>query len=274
MPQTNYISELNGAQIEAALEAVHGVVSPSNNGKVLCIEDGKIAAKSAAELAGDVVLEPVTFTGNGTFTPPAGVDGFDSVTVDVSGGGGSAVVQPLDATQNGTYNPPSGVDGFSPVTVNVSGGGGKILYGTAAPASSDGDNGDTYVQYQNVGGIDVVVKVTGGYNGGAVIDISFDGTSVFTATASDTYNRSYDTTHADVDVSGETITIDVTPPPSNTGKLTIAVASGQDSKTLEISAAGQNTSYGYGNYSESFQLLTSGSGIRQATAILPSLLSP
>lgn len=39
------------------------------------------------------------------------------------GGGSGAVIQPLTATQNGTYTPPSGVDGFAPVVVNVAGGG-------------------------------------------------------------------------------------------------------------------------------------------------------
>lgn len=155
MPKTYYDSELTGVQIENALEAIHGVVTPSNNGKVLCIVNGAISAKSASEWGHGAVLEPLSVTANGDYTPPAGTDGFDSVhvavpsatlttksitqngtynassdnadgyssvTVNVSGGG-SAVVQPLSVTENGTYNPPSGVDGYAPVAVNVSGGG-------------------------------------------------------------------------------------------------------------------------------------------------------
>lgn len=89
MANTYYNSQLTAAEIEAALEAIDGVIVPANNGKVLAISNGKLEARS------------------------------------VQWGGGGAVVQPLSVTQNGTYNPPSGVDGYAPVTVNVSGGGGE-----------------------------------------------------------------------------------------------------------------------------------------------------
>lgn len=39
------------------------------------------------------------------------------------GGGGEAVIRSLNVTKNGTYRAPSGVDGYNPVNVNVSGGG-------------------------------------------------------------------------------------------------------------------------------------------------------
>ena len=90
MANTYYDSQLTAEEIEAALEAIDGVIVPANNGKVLAINNGKIEARS------------------------------------VQWGGGGAVVQPLSVTQNGTYNPPSGVDGYAPVTVNVSGGGSDI----------------------------------------------------------------------------------------------------------------------------------------------------
>ena len=35
------------------------------------------------------------------------------------GGEGGGVIQPLAVTANGTYSPPAGVDGFAPVRVNV-----------------------------------------------------------------------------------------------------------------------------------------------------------
>lgn len=45
----------------------------------------------------------------------------------ISGGGGGAepaVIEPLSVTTNGTYTPPEGVDGYSPVTVSVESSGG------------------------------------------------------------------------------------------------------------------------------------------------------
>lgn len=40
-------------------------------------------------------------------------------------GGASPVIEPLEVTTNGTYTAPAGVDGYSPVTVNVSGSSGE-----------------------------------------------------------------------------------------------------------------------------------------------------
>lgn len=91
MANTYYDSQLTAAEIEAALEAINGILTPANNGKVLAISNGKFEARS------------------------------------VQWGGGSGVVQPLSVTQNGTYNPPSGVDGYAPVTVNISGGGDNAI---------------------------------------------------------------------------------------------------------------------------------------------------
>lgn len=153
MPNTYFDSDLTGEQIENALNAIHGVVTKENNGKVLAIEAGKIVAKSASEWTDAPVLEPLSVTANGDYSPGAGVDGYSavhvavpgatlttksitqngtynasqdnadgysSVTVNVPGG---ATIQPLSVTENGTYTPPSGVDGYAPVTVNVQGGG-------------------------------------------------------------------------------------------------------------------------------------------------------
>lgn len=119
MPNTYYVAQgLDGEQIEAALTAINGVVTPENNGKVLAIEKGKIVAKSVSEWTDAPVLEPLNAIANGDYVPESGVDGFNSVHVAVPGAGN---IQPLNVTENGTYTPPSGVDGYGPVTVNVSG---------------------------------------------------------------------------------------------------------------------------------------------------------
>lgn len=51
MASEYYDSELTGAEIEAALNAINNVISASNNGKVLVVEDGVIVAKSVQELS-------------------------------------------------------------------------------------------------------------------------------------------------------------------------------------------------------------------------------
>ena len=91
------------------------------------------------------VLEPLVCNYNGTFTPPEGVDGFDSVTTNIHPANPyvgnftsnqsihvdgeyngvditvdvDAITNELTVTENGTYTPPTGVDGFSEVDVNV-----------------------------------------------------------------------------------------------------------------------------------------------------------
>lgn len=48
-----------------------------------------------------------------------------AIAKKMGGGGGSEpVIESLSVTENGTYEAPSGVDGYNPITVNVSGGGG------------------------------------------------------------------------------------------------------------------------------------------------------
>ena len=110
MANTYYDSQLTAAEIEAALEAIDGVIVPANNGKVLAINNGKIEARS------------------------------------VQWGGGGGVIQPLSVIQNGVYTPPSGVDGYAPVSVNVSGGGSGVITGTTDPTDSQGNNGDVYLK--------------------------------------------------------------------------------------------------------------------------------
>jgi hypothetical protein len=71
--------------------------------------------------------------------------GFVSAVQAIPTGGGG-VIQPLSVSQNGTYTPPSGVDGYAPVTVSVPGGSGNVIQGTTAPTSDIGENGNYYYE--------------------------------------------------------------------------------------------------------------------------------
>ena len=94
MANTYYDSQLTAAEIEAALEAISGLIVPANNGKVLAINNGKFEARSVQWGGGAPVIEALSVTANGTYTAPTGVDGYSPVTVNVSGGGGSSFVTP------------------------------------------------------------------------------------------------------------------------------------------------------------------------------------
>jgi hypothetical protein len=64
--------------------------------------------------AGEIVIEPLSVTENGTYTAPTGTDGYSPVSVTVP----QTTVQSLSVTQNGTYTAPTGT-AYSPVTVDV-----------------------------------------------------------------------------------------------------------------------------------------------------------
>ena len=64
------------------------------------------------------IVESLSVTSNGIYTPSTGVDGFDEVDVDVPSR--IPVFELLSATENGTYTPGEGVDGFNDVTIDVS----------------------------------------------------------------------------------------------------------------------------------------------------------
>lgn len=98
---------------------------------------------------GESVLESLEVTENGTYTPNEGVDGFDSVTVDVPIP--EVVLQDKTITENGTYTADEGFDGLGSITVEVAGAGasddvryvtfmshdGTIEYGKKAVAVGD-----------------------------------------------------------------------------------------------------------------------------------------
>lgn len=158
MPKTDYVSDLDGEQIEAALEAIHDVVTPSNNGKVLCIVGGKIAAKSASEWGGGGYPEPtgtIPIASNGTVNVkdyasaevnvPNSYSAADEGKVVKNGALVAQTARATEITENGTYDTTEN----NSVTVNVSGGGGggaTILSGAKEPTSDIGSNGDIYLR--------------------------------------------------------------------------------------------------------------------------------
>ena len=60
------------------------------------------------------VVEALSVTENGVYTPEEGVDGFTPVEVEIN-----PVIESLEVSENGVYTAPEGVDGYSPVTVNI-----------------------------------------------------------------------------------------------------------------------------------------------------------
>lgn len=60
------------------------------------------------------VVEALSVTENGIYTPEEGVDGFAPVEVEIN-----PVIKSLEVSANGVYTAPDGVDGYSPVTVNI-----------------------------------------------------------------------------------------------------------------------------------------------------------
>ena len=74
--------------------------------------------EAAAEARNASVIVPLDITENGTYTAPAGVDGYNPVTVDVE-----PVLQDKTVTENGEYTADAGFDGLGKVTVEVAGSG-------------------------------------------------------------------------------------------------------------------------------------------------------
>lgn len=167
MANTYYDSELTAEEIEEVLEAINDILNPANNGKVLAISNGKFEARSVQWGGGEAVLEPLSVTQNGDYTPESGVDGFDEVHVSVPNSysasdegkvvnNGALVAQTARSsqiTQNGTYDTTLNDE----VTVNVSGGGSAVIQ-----SLSVAQNG-TYTPPSGVDGYaPVTVNVSGG----------------------------------------------------------------------------------------------------------------
>lgn len=281
----NAIRRKNGKSVNYLTSEMAGAIDqlvsyPEPTGTQTITENGIVDVKDKAyadvNVQASATLISKTITANGEYDAEDDeADGYSDVAVNVPNSyaaadegkvvsNGALVAQTsTTVTQNGTIDTTLNDE----VVVNVPVGGGEYIFSQDSPTSADGNDGDTFIQYSIAGGAAVVVAVTGGYNGGAVIAVSIDGTQVFTATASDTYNRNYNATHGEAVIGSDTVSIDVTPPPSTTGTLTITLTSTVDSKASEFRPQGTNTSYGYGNSSDSYTLAIAGSSARQASAL-------
>lgn len=73
--------------------------------------------EEAAMAESNAVIEPLQITENGTYTAPAGVDGYNPVTVDVPAP--EIKLQDKTITENGEYTADSGFDGLGKVLVQL-----------------------------------------------------------------------------------------------------------------------------------------------------------
>lgn len=171
-------------------------------------------------------------------------------------GSSAPVLESLSVTENGTYTPGTGVDGFSSVTVNVPSGGG-IAAGTSAPSNLDGNDGDVYFQYAHIGSeamthtytLTIVSALRGSspltYAGATEIDLIFDDgndgeasirqMSGFTYSA---YNGSGNTVNPSSAFDGNTGTYWETSPTQITLSMSAVIPAGYTPKTLKVMQRG------------------------------------
>jgi len=115
---TPYPSQMTGAQIENALNKVNGLIAAANNGKILCIDNGSLAAKSAIEIQGGTV-DAISITENGVYTH-SGLGGYSPITVNVSGGQVQTAICVIKAIYDAGYTCTCSMGPFS-YTSNTSG---------------------------------------------------------------------------------------------------------------------------------------------------------
>ena len=86
----------------------------------------ELFVEAASERSAKAVIQPLEISENGTYTAPAGVDGYNPVVVDVPAP--EIKLQDKTITENGEYTADAGFDGLGKVTVEVAGSGGSLSY--------------------------------------------------------------------------------------------------------------------------------------------------
>ena len=130
------------------------------------------------------------------------------------------VIEPLSVTENGMYEAPKGIDGFNPVTVDVA---------------------------FNV--VPIVVTISGGYNGGALVKVFIDNTVIYSGTGNSPYNLTYTPSEAEFVYDGVSGSISL-PAITQEDPRLIVVTYGSNTENVYFNSAGPNSSYGYGNQSK------------------------
>ena len=103
-PIPDQYQDISGVTAQAG-HVLDGSYFVDNTG---ALKEGNIPVRSSAD---------ITASGATVSVPAGYYESAVSKTVDADGN--DAVIQALTVTANGTYTPPSGVDGYAPVTVNV-----------------------------------------------------------------------------------------------------------------------------------------------------------
>ena len=81
MATAYYSSQLTAAEIEAVLTAIHNIIVPSNNGKIIGVNNGTLTIRSVTDF---INYGSKTIITNGVYNPENdGLAAYSSVTVAI-----------------------------------------------------------------------------------------------------------------------------------------------------------------------------------------------
>lgn len=136
-----------------------------------------VAISGIGSGAAEPVVQALTVTENGTYTPPEGVDGYSPVTVNVP----APVLQDKTITENGEYTADAGFDALGKVLVNVAGSGGGSM---AVKAGTFTGNGGAVTVNHNLGCVPLAAwlcctnSITGDYEIATAMGISREAATI------------------------------------------------------------------------------------------------